>query len=192
MGHKLTEKTHILVIGALGVVFGDIGTSPLYALKVCFSGHSALAPSPQNVLGLVSLIFWSLVLVVSIKYALFIMRADDEGEGGVFAMLALLHKNLGANLGRGLVLAGLFGSALLYGDGLITPVISVLSALEGLEVATTRAKPLVVPLTCVVLILLFGAQKHGTGRIGKFFGPVMILWFVVIACLGGMAILKRP
>jgi KUP system potassium uptake protein len=120
------------------------------------------------------------------------MRADDEGEGGVFAMLALLHKNLGANLGRGLVLAGLFGSALLYGDGLITPVISVLSALEGLEVATTKAKPLVVPLTCVVLILLFWAQKHGTGRIGKFFGPVMILWFVVIACLGVMAILKRP
>ena len=132
MGHKLQEKTHILVIGALGVVFGDIGTSPLYAVKVCFTGHFAVAPTPQNVLGLVSLIFWSLMLVVSIKYALFIMRADDEGEGGVFAMLALLHKNLEANLSRGLVLAGLFGSALLYGDGLITPVISVLSALEGL------------------------------------------------------------
>ena len=120
------------------------------------------------------------------------MRADDEGEGGVFAMLALLHKNLGANLGRGLVLAGLFGSALLYGDGLITPVISVLSALEGLEVATTQAKPLVVPLTCVVLILLFRAQRHGTGRIGKFFGPVMILWFVVLAWLGVMAIESSP
>ena len=192
MGHKLKEKTHILVIGALGVVFGDIGTSPLYAVKVCFTGHSALAPTPQNVLGLVSLIFWSLMLVVSIKYALFIMSADDEGEGGVFAMLALLHKNLGANLGRGLVLAGLFGSALLYGDGLITPVISVLSALEGLEVATTKAKPLVVPLTCMVLILLFWAQRHGTGRIGKFFGPVMVLWFVVLAWLGFMAVAKRP
>ena len=192
MGHKLKEKTYILVIGALGVVFGDIGTSPLYAVKVCFTGHSAVAPTPQNVLGLVSLIFWSLMLVVSIKYALFIMRADDEGEGGVFAMLALLHKNLGANLGRGLVLAGLFGSALLYGDGLITPVISVLSALEGLEVATTKAKPLVVPLTCMVLILLFWAQRHGTGRIGKFFGPVMILWFVVLAWLGVMAVAKRP
>ncbi len=192
MGHKLTEKTHILIIGALGVVFGDIGTSPLYTVKVCFTGQSSLAPSPQNVMGLVSLIFWSLVLVVSIKYALFIMRADDEGEGGVFAMLALLHKNVGHTLGRGLVLAGLFGSALLYGDGLITPVISVLSALEGLEVATTHAKPLVLPLTCVVLFLLFWAQKHGTGRIGKFFGPVMILWFVVIAWLGLMAIATRP
>lgn len=192
MGHKLREKTHILVISALGVVFGDIGTSPLYAVKVCFSGQSGLAPSPPNVLGLISLIFWSLMVVVSIKYALFIMRADDEGEGGIFAMLALLHKNLGANLGRGLVLAGLFGSALLYGDGLITPVISVLSALEGLEVATTKAQPLVVPLTCVVLVLLFWAQKHGTGRIGKLFGPVMILWFAVLAALGVMAISKHP
>ncbi|MGC2435051.1 MAG: KUP/HAK/KT family potassium transporter, partial [Desulfobaccales bacterium] len=120
MGHKLTEKTHILVIGALGVVFGDIGTSPLYAVKVCFTGRMALAPTPQNVMGLVSLIFWSLILVVSIKYFMFIMRADDEGEGGVFAMLALLHKNMGPNLSRGLVLGGLFGAALLYGDGLIT------------------------------------------------------------------------
>ena len=192
MGHKLKEKTHILVIGALGVVFGDIGTSPLYAIKVCFTGQSAIPPSPPNVLGLVSLIFWSLILVVSIKYALFIMRADDQGEGGIFAMLALLHKHLGPNIGRGLVLAGLFGAALLYGDGLITPVISVLSALEGLEVATTRAKPLVLPLTCVVLILLFRAQRHGTGRIGKFFGPVMILWFVVLAWLGIRAIATRP
>ena len=192
MGHKLKEKTHILVIGALGVVFGDIGTSPLYAIKVCFTGQSAIPPSPPNVLGLVSMIFWSLILVVSIKYALFIMRADDQGEGGIFAMLALLHKHLGPNIGRGLVLAGLFGAALLYGDGLITPVISVLSALEGLEVATTRAKPLVLPLTCVVLILLFRAQRHGTGRIGKFFGPVMILWFVVLAWLGIRAIETRP
>jgi KUP system potassium uptake protein len=192
MGHKLKEKTGILVIGALGVVFGDIGTSPLYALKVCFSGQSAVAPSPQNVLGLVSLIFWSLTLVVSVKYALFIMRADDEGEGGVFAMLALLHKNLGPNLGRGLVLGGLFGSALLYGDGLITPVISVLSALEGLEVATTKAKPLVLPLTCVVLFLLFWVQSHGTGRIGRFFGPVMIFWFAAIAWLGLTAIARKP
>ncbi len=192
MGHKLTEKAHILVIGALGVVFGDIGTSPLYAVKVCFTGQSALAPTPQNVLGLVSLIFWSLMLVVSIKYFWFIMRADDDGEGGVFAMLALLHKNLGPNLGRGLVLGGLFGAALLYGDGLITPVISVLSALEGLEVAATQAKPLVLPLTCVVLVLLFWAQRHGTGRIGKWFGPVMILWFVVLAWLGLRAIATQP
>lgn len=192
MSHKLTEKTHILIIGALGVVFGDIGTSPLYALKVCFIGQGAITPSPGNVLGLVSLIFWSLTLVVSIKYALFIMKADDEGEGGIFAMLALLHKNLGPRLGRGLVFSGLFGSALLYGDGLITPVISVLSALEGLEMATTQAKPVVLPLTCLVLFLLFWAQSHGTGRIGKLFGPVMIIWFAVIAMLGIRAISGNP
>jgi len=192
MSHKLKEKTHILVIGALGVVFGDIGTSPLYALKVCFSGQGGIAPTPENVLGLVSLIFWSLTLVVSIKYSLFIMKADDGGEGGIFAMLALLHKKLGVHLKRGLVFIGLFGSALLYGDGLITPVISVLSALEGLEVATVQAKPVVLPLTCLVLIILFWAQSHGTGRIGKLFGPVMILWFCTIAVLGLRAVSRNP
>ncbi len=192
MSHKLQEKLPILILGALGVVFGDIGTSPLYAIKVCFSGQLSIPPSAPNVLGVVSLIFWSLTLVVSLKYALFIMQADDGGEGGVFAMLALLHKNLGPNLGRGLVLGGLFGSALLYGDGLITPVISVLSALEGLEVATTQAQPLVLPLTCAVLIALFWAQSQGTGRIGKLFGPVMIVWFIVIGILGLGAIAKNP
>jgi KUP system potassium uptake protein len=186
------EKTSILVISALGVVFGDIGTSPLYAVKVCFIGHSAISPTPENVLGVISLIFWSIILVVSIKYALFILQADDNGEGGVFAMLALLHKKMGAGLGRGLILAGLFGSALLYGDGLITPVISVLSALEGLEVATTSAKPVVVPLTCCILCLLFWVQSRGTGRLGKFFGPIMILWFVVIASSGAAAISRMP
>ncbi|MGA2026788.1 MAG: KUP/HAK/KT family potassium transporter [Syntrophobacteraceae bacterium] len=191
MGHT-KEKAGVLVAAALGVVFGDIGTSPLYTLKVCFIGQSSITPSPQNVLGLVSLIFWSLMLVVSFKYALFILQAEDGGEGGVFAMLALLHKKRGASLGRGLILAGLFGSALLYGDGLITPVISVLSALEGLEVATTSTKPLVVPLTCGILFLLFWAQSQGTGKIGKLFGPVMILWFVVIATLGVAAISRRP
>ncbi|SPJ15965.1 putative potassium transport system protein kup 1 [Syntrophobacter sp. SbD2] len=191
MGHA-KEKGGVLVAAALGVVFGDIGTSPLYTLKVCFMGQSSITPSPQNVLGLVSLIFWSLMLVVSFKYALFILKAEDGGEGGVFAMMALLHKKRGASLGRGLILAGLFGSALLYGDGLITPVISVLSALEGLEVATTSTKPLVVPLTCGILLLLFWAQSQGTGKIGKLFGPVMILWFAVIAILGVAAISHRP
>lgn len=186
------EKTRVLVIAALGVVFGDIGTSPLYAVKVCFIGQLSILPTPENVMGLISLIFWSVMLVVSIKYALFILQADDNGEGGVFAMLAMLHKKRGASLGRGLILAGLFGSALLYGDGLITPVISVLSALEGLEVATSSAKPVVVPLTCCILVLLFWAQRRGTGRLGKFFGPVMILWFAVIAISGAVAILRMP
>ncbi len=189
---RVKGKASTLVIAALGVVFGDIGTSPLYTLKVCFMGQSSITPTPQNVLGLVSLIFWSLVLVVSVKYALFILKADDDGEGGDFAMLAILHKKMGSTLSRGLIIAVLFSSALLYGDGLITPVISVLSALEGLEVATTSAKPVVVPLTCCILFVLFWAQSHGTGRIGKYFGPVMILWFVVIAMLGVSPIWHRP
>ncbi|MCX5891175.1 MAG: KUP/HAK/KT family potassium transporter [Deltaproteobacteria bacterium] len=192
MSSKPTDKTRILVIGALGIVFGDIGTSPLYTLKVCFSGQYAIQPAPANVLGLVSLIFWSLILVVSIKYSLFILRADDEGQGGIFAMLAGLHKKMGPKLGRKLVLAALFGSALLYGDGLITPVISVLSALEGLEMATTQAKPVVLPLACGILFALFWAQSHGTGRIGRFFGPVMVLWFSVIGFIGLLAIVHRP
>ena len=189
---RVKGKATTLVIAALGVVFGDIGTSPLYTLKVCFMGQSSITPTPQNVLGLVSLIFWSLVLVVSVKYALFILKADDDGEGGDFAMLAILHKKMGSTLSRGLIIAVLFSSALLYGDGLITPVISVLSALEGLEVATTSAKPFVLPLTCCILFVIFWAQSHGTGRIGKYFGPVMILWFVVIALLGVSPIWHRP
>jgi KUP system potassium uptake protein len=191
IGHA-REKAGVVVVTALGVVFGSIGSSPLYALKVCFVGSSAISPTPENVLGLVSLIFWSLLLVVSLKYAAFILQADDDGEGGVFAMMAILHKQLGANLNRRLIMAGLFGSALLYGDGLLTPVISVLSALEGLEVATTSAKPLVVPGTCVILFFLFWVQSHGTATIGKFFGPIMILWFAVIALLGGLAIMRTP
>ena len=189
---RVKGKASTLVIAALGVVFGDIGTSPLYTLKVCFMGQSSITPTPQNVLGLVSLIFWSLVLVVSVKYALFILKVDDDGEGGDFAMLAILHKKMGSTLSRGLIIAVLFSSALLYGDGLITPVISVLSALEGLEIATTSAKPFVLPLTCCILFVIFWAHSHGTGRIGKYFGPVMILWFLVIAWLGVSPIWNRP
>ena len=189
---RVKGKASTLVIAALGVVFGDIGTSPLYTLKVCFMGQSSITPTPQNVLGLVSLIFWSLVLVVSVKYALFILKVDDDGEGGDFAMLAILHKKMGSTLSRGLIIAVLFSSALLYGDGLNTPDITVLSALEGLEIATTSAKPFVLPLTCCILFVIFWAQSHGTGRIGKYFGPVMILWFLVIAWLGVSPIWNRP
>jgi KUP system potassium uptake protein len=192
MSNKHRDKLSILVMGSLGVVFGDLGTSPLYTFRVCFSSFFAIPPTPENVLGLASLIFWALTLVVSIKYALFILRADDEGEGGIFAMLALLHKNMGAKLSRHIILVMCFGSALLYGDGLITPVISVLSALEGLEVATAQAKPFVLPLTCLVLFSLFLLQSHGTGRIGKYFGPIICIWFVCIAALGINAILAKP
>jgi KUP system potassium uptake protein len=192
MKNKHRDKLSILVMGSLGVVFGDLGTSPLYTLRVCFSSFFAIPPTSENVLGLASLIFWALTLVVSTKYALFILRADDEGEGGIFAMLSLLHKNMGAKLSRHIILVMCFGSALLYGDGLITPVISVLSALEGLEVATSQAQPFVLPITCLVLFSLFLLQSHGTGRIGKCFGPIIIVWFVSIAALGINAILARP
>lgn len=192
MSTKHASGTAALAFSALGVVFGDLGTSPLYTLRVCLTGKASVAPSPDNVLGLVSLIFWSLTLVVSIKYALFILKADDEGEGGIFAMMALLHKKLGDSMGRNLTLLGCFGSALLYGDGLITPVISVLSALEGLEVATTQAKPLVLPLTCAVLTGLFMIQSRGTGKIGKCFGPVILVWFVAIGTLGMQSIVQTP
>ena len=192
MSLKLKDKTSVLALGALGVVYGDLGTSPLYTLRVCFTGKFGVEPTPDNVLGLVSLIFWSLVLVVSIKYALFILKADDQGEGGIFAIMSLLHKKKSGKLGRKLTILALFGSALLYGDGLITPVISVLSALEGLEVATSQAKPLVLPLTCGVLLGLFLLQSHGTGRIGKWFGPIIFVWFAVIAALAVPAIVHRP
>jgi len=192
MAGKHRDKLGILVISSLGVVFGDLGTSPLYTLRVCFSSHFGISLTMDNILGLTSLIFWALMLVVSTKYALFILRADDEGEGGIFAMLSLLHKNMGARLSPYIIMIMCFGSALLYGDGLITPVISVLSALEGLEVATSQAKPFILPLTCLVLVSLFLLQSHGTGRIGKYFGPVICVWFIAIGALGINAILSRP
>jgi KUP system potassium uptake protein len=183
-----------LMLGALGVVFGDIGTSPLYAMKECFSPASPhhIATSSANVLGILSLIFWSLALVVTLKYLSFIMRADNEGKGGILALLALLpQKGLGVAQGA-LVLLVLFGASLLSGEGVITPAISVLSAVEGLEVATVKLKPIVLPLTCVILIALFAIQKRGTGGIGVIFGPLTLLWFVMIAALGVAHIAQHP
>ncbi len=182
-----------LLLGALGVVFGDIGTSPLYAIKACFSPDSThrVDPTPENVLGILSLVFWSLTLVVTVKYLTFILRADNQGSGGILALLALVPSQKGVRTGP-LVLLVLFGAALLYGDGVITPAISVLSAMEGLEVATSTLRPAVVPLTVAVLVALFLAQKHGTGGIGKVFGPITLVWFVTIAVLGGRWILENP
>ncbi|MGO9613798.1 MAG: potassium transporter Kup [Dissulfurispiraceae bacterium] len=192
MSRKTGEKLGVLIMGSLGVVFGDLGTSPLYAMRVCFTGTYGIAPTADNVLGIASLIFWSLALVVSMKYCMFILRADDDGEGGIFAMMSLLHGKMGAKLSAKLIVVMCFGAALLYGDGLITPVISVLSALEGLDVATTSTKPFILPLTCLMLFLLFLMQSHGSGRIGKFFGPIICLWFITIGALGINAILTRP
>ncbi|QLA15334.1 potassium transporter Kup [Desulfolutivibrio sulfoxidireducens] len=180
-----------LALGALGIVYGDIGTSPLYALKECFHGLHAVPLYRHNVLGVLSLVFWSLTVVVTIKYVLFILRADNKGEGGIFALLELLPK--GGSLARVtpvLTFLGLCGAALLYGDGVITPAISVLSAVEGLNTATDAAAPFVLPITCGVLFALFAVQRHGTAGIGRVFGPVMLIWFTVIGAIGLMHIFE--
>ena len=188
-----------LALGALGIVFGDIGTSPLYAVAECFSkdkdgvtkAHS-LVVSTDSVMGLLSLFFWSLTMVVTVKYLGFIMKANNKGEGGIFALLALVPQKATSRVRNAVVLAALFGAALLYGDGIITPAISVLSAVEGLGVATHALETYVVPLTLVILAGLFMVQKHGTDSIGKAFGPVMVVWFLVIAVLGLMGIMHNP
>ena len=175
-----------LTVGALGIVYGDIGTSPLYALRECFHGTHGIAPTRDNVLGVLSLIFWSLTLIISIKYLVFVMRADNEGEGGILALMALVSKQADARrrLRATMIALGLFGAALLYGDGMITPAVSVLSAVEGLNVTTHLFEPYVVPIAIVILLSLFVIQSRGTERIGFLFGPVMVVWFVTIALLG--------
>ena len=181
-----------LTLAALGVVYGDIGTSPLYALKECFGEQHGIEPTPENILGVLSLILWSLNFVVSYKYIALVLRADNRGEGGILALLALVK---GAEEGRrrtALVMLGLFGAALLYGDGVITPAISVLGALEGIEYATPVLKPFVVPLTAAIVFLLFLFQRRGTAGVGVVFGPIVILWFLCIAGLGILGITLEP
>jgi KUP system potassium uptake protein len=184
----------LLSLAALGVVYGDIGTSPLYALREAFHGPHAIAPTPGNIFGVLSLVFWSLIIVISIKYIGFIMRADNRGEGGILALTALATpiRPLQPSQRRWLVLLGVFGAALLYGDGVITPAISVLSAVEGLRVATPIFEPYVIPLTVVIIIGLFVIQSRGTGQIGRLFGPIMVIWFTTLALLGGGHILANP
>ena len=193
-GH-VTGSKWALMLGALGVVYGDIGTSPLYAIKECFSPESIhhVDATPANVLGVLSLVFWSLTMVVTVKYLAFVLRADNDGQGGILALLALVPTKKGARDGRPLLVPlVLFGAALLYGDGAITPAISVLSAVEGLEEAAHSLKPIIVPLTCGILFALFRAQKRGTAGVGAVFGPLTLVWFVTISVLGLRAILKNP
>jgi len=184
-----------LAVGALGVVYGDIGTSPLYALREAFHGPHAIPVTPDNVMGVLSLVFWSLVLVVTIKYHIVIIRADNKGEGGVVALMALVN---GSRIARGLsprkvmIVLGIFGAALIYADGALTPAISVMSAVEGLEVATPALAHLVVPVTLIILVALFWFQRHGTARIGAIFGAVMLVWFATLAVLGLVHIIGRP
>ncbi|WP_298233528.1 potassium transporter Kup [uncultured Azohydromonas sp.] len=182
-----------LTLAALGVVYGDIGTSPLYALKEVFhAGH--VEPTPDNVLGVLSLIFWTMTVIVSLKYVLLILRADNNGEGGLIAMLALATHAVRERpqLRQALLAVGMFGTAIFYGDGVITPAISVLSAVEGLEVASERLHPFVVPITLVVLTGLFAVQRFGTADIGRFFGPVTLAWFIVLVVLGLPHVVRNP
>lgn len=188
------SKSAGLMLAAIGVVFGDIGTSPLYTLKEVFHGSHGLLPSHDNVLGALSLVLWALLIVVSLKYVIFIMRADNNGEGGIMALLALtLKKSSGDTRSRWLLMAmGIFGAALFYGDSLITPAISVLSAVEGLKVAAPALESFVIPITIVVLTGLFVFQRKGTASVGALFGPVMIVWFSTLALLGIINIIDEP
>ncbi|HZY33898.1 MAG TPA: potassium transporter Kup [Rhodanobacter sp.] len=182
------------MLGAIGVVFGDIGTSPLYTIKEAFSPHYGLTPDHATVLGILSLVFWSLVLVITVKYVLVIMRADNDGEGGIMALTALAQRTLpaGSKAAYAIGILGVFGVALFFGDGVLTPAISVLSAVEGLEVATPALHSLVLPLTVGVLLVLFATQRFGTGTVGRAFGPVIVLWFAALAALGLHNIAGNP
>ena len=184
----------VLSLTALGIVYGDIGTSPLYAMRECFHGPHAIHPTPENVFGVMSLIFWALILIISIKYGVFVLRADNRGEGGILALTALATpiKIVSRRENWLLVVLGIFGAALLYGDGIITPAISVLGAVEGLNVATPFFAPYVVPATVVIIIGLFLIQSRGTARVGRLFGPVMLVWFAAIAALGVSQIVRHP
>jgi KUP system potassium uptake protein len=198
--HEGPDRLLPLTLTALGVVYGDIGTSPLYALRECFFGSHAVPPTHDNVLGVLSLIIYSLVLVISIKYVVLVMRADNHGEGGVLALTALVPGRSGGAagvprlaVGRPVLIAlGIFGTALLYGDGMITPAISVLGAVEGMEVVTPLLQPYVVPVTVVILVGLFVIQRFGTHRVGGLFGPVMVIWFGTLAVLGIVWIVRMP
>src|SRR5688572_23090575 len=198
-GHPHTAKPRgrylaILSLTALGIVYGDIGTSPLYAIRECFHGPHAIEPTAANIFGVLSLIFWALILIISIKYCIFVLRADNHGEGGILALTALATpiKIVSKSERKILVVLGIFGAALLYGDGIITPAISVLGAVEGLNVATPFFAPYVVPFAVVIIVGLFLIQSRGTAKVGRLFGPIMLIWFVVIAALGIIQILRHP
>ena len=196
--HSISEadakkRLATLALGAIGVVYGDIGTSPLYTLQTTLS-HDGMRPTPESIYGVLSLIFWAQIIVVSLKYVTFIMRADNKGEGGIMALMALALRGVrgSAKLRWLLAIIGIFGASLFYGDGVITPAISVLSAVEGLKVATPGLDHWVVPITAVILFFLFALQRHGTERVGRLFGPVMVIWFIVISLMGLSMIARNP
>lgn len=192
MEKKSSNSMFKITLAALGIVFGDIGTSPLYALRVCFSGPHGIDPTSDNIFGVLSLIFWSLILVISVKYLVIILNADNEGEGGILALMALVLPKKKTARYLVILTMGLFGAALLYGDGMITPAISVLSAVEGLKVATPLFEPYILPITILILFVLFYFQKKGTGGVGMIFGPVIFIWFLSLALLGINQITRYP
>ena len=193
-GRHARAGAAVLTLGALGVVFGDIGTSPLYALQQVFAGAHTIAPTESRIYGVLSLIFWSVTVIVSVKYVTFIMRADNEGEGGIMALISLIQRTAlrGAPQKLILIALGIFGASLFYGDGMITPAISVLSAVEGLEVVSPRFEGFVVPIALCVLTGLFVVQRFGTGALGNLFGPVMALWFGILGLLGLLEVVSEP
>ncbi len=192
--HQPQGSLRTLTMGAIGVVFGDIGTSPLYTLREAFLPHYGLTPDHATVIGLLSLILWSLLLVVTVKYVMIIMRADNKGEGGIMALMALAQRTLGnaKRLRYAVGILGIFGASLFFGDSVITPAVSVLAAVEGVEVAAPHLQHWVVPITLVVLLVLFLFQRHGSAKVGKIFGPVMVLWFIAIAAVGAWHIIGQP
>ncbi|MEN9380011.1 MAG: hypothetical protein RJB15_1704, partial [Pseudomonadota bacterium] len=183
-----------LTLAAIGVVFGDIGTSPLYALKECFSPEHGIPFSAEAVFGVISMVFWAFLLVVSLKYVLFVMRANNHGEGGILALMALALRTAPANSKRALtiMMLGVFGACMFYGDAVITPAISVLSAVEGLEVVSPGFTRYVIPITLVILVALFLIQKKGTALVGFLFGPIMVIWFLALGVMGLVNILENP
>ncbi|MFL6739367.1 MAG: KUP/HAK/KT family potassium transporter, partial [Sphingomicrobium sp.] len=197
-GHHIQGSLPKLMVGAIGIVFGDIGTSPIYAFRETFAGHHSLRPDALHIYGVLSLIFWSMLIIVALKYVTIIMRADNKGEGGSLALLALINRSVsGGGKERkkwtgGIVLLGVFATALFYGDSMITPAISVLSAVEGLTTVNPLFEPLVIPLAAVILIGLFAIQSRGTAKVGSMFGPIMIAYFVTLAILGSYYVLQRP
>jgi KUP system potassium uptake protein len=189
------KKLGILILSALGVVYGDIGTSPLYAVRECFSEHTGILLNTDNLLGIISLVFWSLSILISIKYINYVMHASNRGEGGVLVLTALISRfvsKTSAKLANILILLGIFGAALMYADAVLTPAISVLSAVEGLSIVSPGLSGWIVPLTIIILVGLFSMQSHGTHRIGVVFGPVVLIWFTVIGLIAIPHIIESP
>ncbi|MFN3474510.1 MAG: potassium transporter Kup [Blastomonas sp.] len=188
-----SSSVAVLAFGAIGIVFGDIGTSPIYAFRETFAGHHPLTPDPEHIFGVVSLIFWSMTLVVSVQYVTFLMRADNKGQGGSLALVALISRSISrTSYGWLLILLGVFATALFYGDSMITPAISVLSAVEGLTVVNPGLQPLVIPIALTLLVILFVIQSRGTAKIGRLFAPIMVVYFITITLLGAYQIIFNP